>query len=273
MKNRMKIEPQHPDSVLFITLDSCRYDTFIKANAHQMKIIGDVHKTMAPGFFTYGSHQAMFVGFTPGIANSSSPCLNPKLGKIFRMSGSAAFGNNSGDYFLLEGENIIDGFRRKGYFTIGSGAVGWFNPATETAQSLIRDFEEFFYPGDTYSLTKQLTWMEKHLSGGKEQKVFTFLNVGETHTPYYYEGADWDVNYNPCIPFAVDRNDREECLRRQKACVEYVDRTLKPLLNAFSDSNIIICADHGDCWGEDGLWEHGFYHEKVLEVPLIFKLN
>jgi arylsulfatase A-like enzyme len=52
-----------------------------------------------------------------------------------------------------------------------------------------------------------------------------------------------------------------------------VDLCLKPLLSAFKDSTIVICADHGDCWGEDGLWEHGFHHQKVLEVPLIFKLN
>ena len=35
---------------------------------------------------------------------------------------------------------------------------------------------------------------------------------------------------------------------------------------------VIVCADHGDCWGEDGLWEHGVSHEKTLEVPLLFRL-
>jgi len=28
----------------------------------------------------------------------------------------------------------------------------------------------------------------------------------------------------------------------------------------------------GDCRGEDGKWEHGIHHEKVLEVPLLFRL-
>jgi hypothetical protein len=40
----------------------------------------------------------------------------------------------------------------------------------------------------------------------------------------------------------------------------------------FANDTVIICADHGDCWGEDGLWEHGVSHEKTLEVPLLFRL-
>lgn len=266
----MKFCVQHPDSVLFITLDSCRYDTFMEANIPYLKAIGNVYKTMSPSYFTYGSHQAMFVGFTPSIAKDFAPFTNAKFGKIFRMGGSAAFSKDT-DYFILEGRNIIDGFKRQGYLTIGSGAVGWFNPKTETAQTLIKDFDRFFYPGDTYSLCKQLHWLNKYLLSS-ETKVFTFLNIGETHTPYYYEGAQWNVDYNPCIPFSQN-NDADECRRRQTACIEYVDLCLKPLLDAFKYSNIIICADHGDCWGEDGLWEHGFHHEKVLEVPFIFKLN
>jgi hypothetical protein len=51
-----------------------------------------------------------------------------------------------------------------------------------------------------------------------------------------------------------------------------VDILLALLLKAFSQSTVVICAAHGDCWGEDGLWEYGFYHPKVLEVPLIVRL-
>jgi len=73
------------------------------------------------------------------------------------------------------------------------------------------------------------------------------------------------------VPFAKT-NDAAECRRRQTAGLEFVDARLPPLLHAFSDSSIIVCADRGDCWGEDGLWEHGIHHEKVLEVPLLFRL-
>ena len=267
----MVIVPQLAESVLFITLDSCRYDTFIDTQAPNLKSIGKVYKAMAPSYFTYASHQAMFVGFTPGIAEEYQSFLNPKYGKIFRMAGSAAFSRNSGDYFSLRGKNIIDGFKRQGFLTIGSGAVAWFNPATETGQNLTKDFDDFYYPGDTYSLDRQLDWISKYLQDS-EQKVFVFLNIGETHTPYYHKGASWDKDYNPCIPFG-ENNSASECRKRQRTCLEYVDSCLKTLLDAFADSTIFFCADHGDCWGEDGLWEHGFHHQKVLQVPLIFKLG
>lgn len=35
----------------------------------------------------------------------------------------------------------------------------------------------------------------------------------------------------------------------------------------------MVCADHGDAWGEDGVWEHGIHHPKVVEVPLVLRLR
>ena len=266
----MIIAKQNPKSVLFITLDSCRFDIFQASQVPNLKALGTLFQAMAPGNFTYASHQAMFVGFTPSVAHKFEPFVNSKFAKIFRMLHGGFEGKGS-EHFRLSGKNIIDGLKRQGYLTIGSGAVGWFNPETETAQALIQDFEHFYFPGDTYSLHKQLDWIYPHLQNS-EQKIFAFLNIGETHVPYYYPGANWSKDYNPCVPFS-DTNDAAECRKRQQACLEYVDSLLEPLLKAFVDSTIVICADHGDCWGEDGLWEHGFYHPKVLEVPLIFKLG
>ena len=37
------------------------------------------------------------------------------------------------------------------------------------------------------------------------------------------------------------------------------------------DATIVLTADHGDCWGEDGLWEHGISHRRTLEVPLLMR--
>jgi len=36
---------------------------------------------------------------------------------------------------------------------------------------------------------------------------------------------------------------------------------------------VIVCADHGDCWGEQGLWEHGISHRRTLEVPLLMRVK
>jgi membrane-anchored protein YejM (alkaline phosphatase superfamily) len=264
----MHLPTQDPRSILFITLDSCRYDTFVAAAAPRLKAVGELHRAMAPSNFTYGSHAAMFVGFTPGIASRAEPFVNPKFGKIFKIGG-AGFEGKGTEFMTLSGRNIIDGLQRKGYLAIGSGAVGWFDPATETGKHLTQDFDHFFFPGNSNSLRRQLDWLGPHLDPARP--VFAFLNIGETHVPYYYDGAPWDPADNPCVPFS-EHNSADESRHRQKACLEFIDAQLGPLLQAFSAATTIVCADHGDCWGEDGLWEHGIHHEKVLEVPLLFRL-
>jgi hypothetical protein len=260
----------HASSVLFITLDSCRYDTFDAAHAPNLRGVGPLHKAAAPSYFTFGSHAAMFVGFTPGVALARQKFLNPKYGKLFRLANAGSPGKRPG-LFELTGPNIVAGFSRLGYATIGTGAVPWFDPESETGQVLSRPFEHFYYSANTYSLSKQLGWIMNSLRGAAERPVFVFLNVGETHVPYYFEGAPWSRADNPCVPFQnLDR--AADCRMRQRACLEYVDQKLAELLSAFSAATIVICADHGDCWGEDGLWEHGISHEMTLTVPLVVRV-
>ncbi|MGA2233807.1 MAG: hypothetical protein ABSH22_23110 [Tepidisphaeraceae bacterium] len=260
----------HPASVLLITLDSCRFDTFASERCPNFRAIGPLHKAMAPGTFTFASHAAMFMGFTPGAAERNEPFVNPKFGKIFRMVG-VGFGGKNADFIGLQGRNIIDGFKRKGYAAIGTGAAPWFDPARPTSMQLIESFEHFFYPGDKWSLRRQLDFVAGKLPADGAP-AFVFINVAETHIPYWHEGAAWDRNFSPCVPFA-QTNDAAECRRRQKACLAFVDRVMGPLIEAFAAATTVVCADHGDCWGEDGLWDHGIHHAKVFEVPLLFRLG
>ena len=75
--------------VLFISLDSCRYDTFEAAYRRgklpHLQGIGPLHRALAPSHFTYGSHAA-FGWVSPGVIGSREPWLNPKAGKLFRMA-------------------------------------------------------------------------------------------------------------------------------------------------------------------------------------------
>lgn len=73
------------------------------------------------------------------------------------------------------------------------------------------------------------------------------------------------------MPFG-SANDAAESRRRQVACVEWIDREIAPVLAAFADAAVVVCSDHGDCWGEDGLWEHGIHHARTLKVLLLFRL-
>ena len=266
------------DHVLFISLDSCRYDTFAAAHAAgtlpNLAAVAPLHCAQAPSHFTYASHAAFWMGFTPGVEGSSEPLLNPKAGKLFRMAYTGHAGLDA-EGFRLDGANVIDGFRRQGYRTIGSGAVEWFNPTTETGAVLGEPFENFHFAGNTWSLPDQLTWLAEQMDAmPADQPLFVFLNVGETHVPYWHAGALWDREDNPCVPFQRNSFERRRtCRRRQRACLEYVDTQLKSLLDGFQSATTVVTADHGDCWGEDGLWEHGISHRRTLEVPLLMRVR
>jgi hypothetical protein len=259
-----------PRSVLFVTLDSCRFDTFAESTAPNLRSVGQLHRALAPSYFTFGSHASMFVGFTPHVPQVRKAFLNPKYAKLFKMQHGPWAGLEA-PAFVLEGENIVDGFRRVGYRTLGAAALAWFDPESAPARPLTRHFERFFYTGGRPALGRQLDWIEQSLDEENGAPVFLFLNVGETHVPYHHEGAPWSADWNPCVPFAAT-NDVGECRRRQRACLEFVDARLAPLLETFRSATTLVCADHGDCWGEDGVWEHGFPHEMTLTVPLLMRV-
>lgn len=258
----------HPDSVLLITLDSCRYDTFRRVRPEHLCKLGVLEKAWAPSYFTYGSHAAMFMGFLPSV-HRPERFKNSKFAKLFRMA-HAGFSGREQEGFQLQGPSIVEGFRRAGYRSIGSGAAGWFDPATETGAVLSQHFDAFFYPGAVWELVQQLRWLEEQIEEAADVPLFVFLNVGETHVPYWHHGASWDQRDNPCLPFQR-YNRRRECRQRQEACLRYVDAKLRPLLEWFHQASVVITADHGDCWGEDGLWEHGISHRRTLEVPLLMR--
>ena len=261
---------QHPDSLLLITLDSCRFDTLSSCSVPVISGVGPIHKVMAPSYFTYASHAAMFVGFTPGDGLSQEAIVNPKCGKLVRLHGGGS-PSRANDRFVLRGRSMMEGFNNAGYITAGTGAVKWFDDSSDVGRLLVQDFQHYMYAGNAWSLRKQLQWLSETV-GGARRPVFVFINIGETHVPYYYEGAPWSNADVTCRAFASS-NNAVESARRQAACLTWVDQAIAPLVGAFSKANIMICGDHGDAWGEGGVWEHGFHHPKVMEVPMIFRVS
>lgn len=257
-----------PDSILLVTLDSCRFDTFLAARTPVLDQVSSLFEAQAPSHFTYGSHAAIFAGFTPGVPALAAPFLNPKFARLFRLDRAGHAGHGAAG-FSLHGDDIVQGFRKAGYRTVGTGAAGWFDPATPVSRRLTGNFHDFYFAGHR-GVRSQVDFIEKALKRNAGRNAFAFVNVGETHVPYHFEGAPWPQDDNPCVPFQhVDR--AETCRTRQRLCCEHVDEALAPLIRTFAHATILVCADHGDCWGEDGLWEHGVSHPKTLTVPLLIR--
>lgn len=250
-------------NVLLITLDSCRWDTFEIASATLLKSHCVFRKAYAQGTYTYPSHMSIFSGILPDTRDDA-PYYNRFRKNLFRIAGRKATANSYIEF--PEGtENIIAGFESMGYRTFGCGALEWFKHP-----NLSDPFQDFFFSG--IDLQAQLKYMDTNIYSSSAP-FFAFMNIGETHDPYEYG--------KPITPSLVSRARMRafkddgfllEDFNKQVSAIEFVDSALEPLLNKLGeDSNktlVILCSDHGDCFGEDGYYGHGFYHPKVMEVPL-----
>lgn len=260
-------------SFLVLTLDSCRYDTMDDARAPNLKGLTTFRAAQAMGNFTYAAHHALFVGLLPHVAEPL-PLYNRFLRQLYglRTVGEALVANSA--LACVESPvNAVDGLRLLGHQTLGAAAMNWFRQA-----SLRAGFEQFEVTGT--NAARQIATLRSWLDTARP--FFAFINFGETHAPYRYDGkrvlCPVDVRarvvrWPPMESGAVGRNNA--AYWHQVEAIEFIDQMLPRLLCGLPPETIVVVmGDHGECFGEDGYWGHGFNHPKVLEVPLgIFRLN
>lgn len=259
---------------VLITLDSLRWDTFKVAHTPFLDSLGEWKEAYTPGTYTLPAHASFFAGKLPQVYDGTDfydtdvrrpegetrECVNNKV-QLWRLAGPEA--QRPARYTIL-GRNIIEGFHHAGLKTIGSGAMGWFNPATAAGAVFGEDFDDFVFYGSPRA-RRQIDTVIRAINDTK-RNYFLFMNLGETHFPYIYEACKWEGEVrNHTRPFGMP----DECHKRQRACLEFLDGQLARLFATVSNAQVVICADHGDAFGENGMWGHSFYHPKVMEVPMI----
>jgi Sulfatase len=264
---------------LFITLDSLRWDTFQEANLPFLRSLGPWKKATTQATYTFPAHMSFFVGKLPQTIDqtdyydSVAARCDSDTGQMVRRRQLYRLDNPDAPrpaFLTLNGRNLIEGFKREGYLTVGTGAVSWFNPLLPAGRYLSEPFECYqFFEGPRHashaSARKQVDWALCTLDG-VATPWFLFVNFGETHHRFVYEGCPW---YD--APF--DYGDAAACKQRQRACLEYLDGQIQRLLSGLAECDLIICSDHGEAFGEDGLWGHGFHHPVVMEVPMLIRLQ
>ena len=265
---------------VLIVFDSLRWDIFKKSEASFLKGLGTWKKAYTHGTYTLPAHMSFFAGKLPHSLDCEEyydtaaarfdrgnrrTYRNSK--QLWRLSNPEALAPSK---YTLEGKNIIEGFRKQGYFTIGTGAVNWFNPDLPAGKILTEPFEKFrFFSGPDYkshtSSEDQIEWLlDSVLKVTKP--YFLFVNFGETHHRFVYKDCPWYDEQNPY-------GNRSECKSRQRHCIEYLSKQVEKLLSPLKNYDLVLCSDHGEAMGENGLWGHGFYHKKVIEVPLLIKIH
>ncbi len=247
-------------NILLITLDSLRYDTAMLANTpnfdqlFEQTGLHNWRKSYSQSTFTLASHISMFhAGLLPEDKHSYEPLINRKVLGTFRPT--LQWNRNQRVAFpTQDAPNIVKGFSNLGYHTIGIGGVGWFNTKFQSSSLWHYYFDEFhwnesFHEANPRALEKQLALAKQLQNKYNDRSLFFFINVSSTHSPFCGFGNS---------------------IKGQAKALEYVDKHLVDFILAFPRPNhVIVTADHGECFGEDQLWGHGFYHPKVMEVPIV----
>lgn len=260
-------------NILLLTYDSCRFDVLVEADTPVLDSFADVVPAQTPANFTFPAHQAFFVGILPN-AIEDLPFYNRFRKQLVGLVevGETNVARNALMTIASQG-NVLTGLQREGYQVVGAGAMNWFRQ-----ESLTWGFEDFLFTGT--DADAQIDFLVERLDLGR--RFFGFINFGETHAPFDYAGKSSrcpvDVRarvmtWPPVEHGPVGRDN--EAYRHQMEAAAFLDRRLPRLFSALpGDTIVILCADHGECFGEDGYWGHGVNHPAVLEVPLtLFRLD
>lgn len=266
------VEMTH-DKFVLVTYDSCRYDTLTSAYTPVLDSFGPVHLAQSPGNFTYPAHQAFFVGILP-LVPEDLPYLNRFNSQLLGLLDVGETNVAKKSLRTVSSDwNLLTGLRDTGYQVVGTGAMNWFRQ-----HSLTSGFERFEFTGT--DAAAQVRFLHENLDLGRP--FFAFVNFGETHAPYTFQGKQGSCPIR-VQPRVMDWPPKEtgpvgaasEAFGHQVQAAEFLDRHLGMLLETFPEDTVVIfCADHGDCFGEDGYWGHGFNHPMVLNVPFaVFRLD
>jgi hypothetical protein len=245
-------------SILFVTLDSLRYDVARTAldsgrtpGLAALLPPGGWERRHTPGSFTLPAHTAFFSGFLPKLPSPEQP---PRLWECRPPS----FKTVPPQTFVLDAPNLLQGLARYGYRSACVGGVTYFSRETPLGSVLPSLFDEDHWrpefgspePDSTrHQVDHALEIAERHVG----RPVFLFVNVSATHVPHgHYLG------------------DSRDTAASQQAALSYADPHLARLITSLTARRrwlIILCADHGDAYGEDGFHGRGIAHPVVMNVP------
>jgi membrane-anchored protein YejM (alkaline phosphatase superfamily) len=273
-----KVFQTHDDlNIVLITFDSCRYDTLVKASTPFLDQMGKIYSAWTPATYTLPAHISFFTGILP-LVHEDIPYVNRFTKQLIKVhKGGANLGGDSGKRTVslkASKHDMIHGLRQTGYYTVGSGSANWFDKKV-----LIQNFNDFKYVR-AQSASAQCNYIRNKIAKHSVDKpFFAFLNFYETHTPYMHYGDDRE-DYSmqardhmkfPPVEDTVKKDSHGAKLHQaQVLAAEHLDSVLSQFLPLLPQNTLVVLtADHGEAFGEDGFWGHGVYHPTVMNVPMM----
>jgi len=247
--------------IVFVVMDSCRYDGYMAARTPNMDRIGAAERRYSYASWTAPSHHAFAMGMLP----HASPRNGTGCSDI-------AFQN------FLPDLSLPKVLRNIGYRTVAKVSMPVLNKNT----LISRDFDEYKLMPHHNDFAGMIREMEF-----PDEPHYYFLNLGETHYPYMLSGEGLPhisgvhgalkaMGRDEGKPEAAEEQgfspEQMDMLRLQQIkCIEYVDGLMGKLMeNTPRNTHFIVTADHGELFGEEGYFGHGpVMHEKCFEVPFL----
>ncbi|WP_197684043.1 sulfatase-like hydrolase/transferase [Allokutzneria albata] len=275
-----------------MTLDSCRFTTAVSARTPSLDSVGPLLRAESAGTYTLPAHVAMFNGFLPRPDDGVYPIDDIPYRAVWR-SGSA---RPTTDLVAVPftGRTVMDHYAARGWRTLGAGGVTFFDN-TDPGNLLPSFFQEFHYfpntgngsPSGPRDRTAELALSHAHEIARRcleFDRFFLFINCASTHIPYttptvrltpgrrdvlerlYVLHREKAAATGP----ALTSDEISEMLDMQRSALEWADTQLGHVFDTLRDRAplVVVCADHGEEFGEGGRYGHAHPHSTVAVVPL-----
>jgi arylsulfatase A-like enzyme len=265
-----------PNNLIFIVMDSCRFDSYQRAKTPNMDRIGEGSQRYSFASWTSPSHYTYLMGMIPHESPQgvfASEVYKKDFSKWVDRLGIPGLSFKS---FVPE-LSLPKVLQTQGYRTVAKVSLPVLNPMSH----LNRHFDDYKLMPDH----NDFAGMIKGIEFDEDEPQFYFLNLGETHYPYMLDGdslphisgvhgvfkrMDDELGAQAEDKF-FDADQMRALHEQQVKTVEHIDGVLDALIaKAPKDTHFVITADHGECFGEGGYFGHGpINHEKVLQVPFL----
>lgn len=272
-----------PNHIVFLVLDSCRYDAYQAARHPNLDRIGSAQRRYSYASWTSPSHYTFLMGMIPHQSPKGVFASNVYREEFSLWSQRLNIPDVEFGKFVPQ-LSLPCFLKAAGYWCQGWVSLPVLNPMTSMSQHFDR-YELAPSHNDLRAILAQLEFR-------REQPCFFFINTGETHYPYILPGESAsdlphisgvhgvfknldDFLKNPS-EFVHDRTQDEffspqqfrAFYDKQVANVEWLDGVVGQFLERCPDNtHFMIMSDHGELFGEDGYFGHGpIFHEKVFEV-------
>ena len=270
------------NNYILVVLDSCRYDSFVRARPSVMKKLGKVERRWSYASWTAPSHFNLLMGLMPH--RSPKRVFASHYYKHEFLKFNERLGADGIEFSSLVPNLYLPPFLSKlGYRTQAMVSLPVINPRTILNSGF-----------DSYKLMPKHNDMRAMLGEMRfvdGQPSFYLLNIGETHYPYarpdeppeewprisgvhgVFKHLDDEVVGGRLTkkPKFFNAREMERLHQRQVDAVRYLDRVVEELFDLVpKNTYITITSDHGELFGEEGYFGHGpIHHEKVWEVPFV----